>query len=731
MTIRRLLLSALFLVSAVGLAAATAGSSRADWTDWRGPDRNGVATDASGLPESWSLDGENLLWQAPYGGRSAPVVRGDRLYVQNGVEHGAMMQERVMALDVATGDVIWEYRYNVTQSDVPPHRVGWASPVVDPETGNVYSLGVDMMLYALSADGELLWDASMSEMFGFISTHGGRTVSPVIVDDLVIINGVAGGWGALARGQHRPVALDKRTGQVAWVGSTEASPYDTTYAPQQVAEIDGQRLLLLGGGDGAAHAFQPLTGTHVWRFPMSKRGVNTGLLVDGDTVFVSHGEENIADSTMGFVAAIDGTRTGELGADAVKWSDLGILAGYSSPVLDGGVYYQLDNAANLYALDASTGEELWVQNLGTIQRASPVIADGKMYVGTVNGDFYILRPSREGVEILDREAMPEAEIPEEIVASVAVAHGRVFLVTSKRILAIGNGDTPISGPDPAPTPALPSDAAVAQVSVFPQELLVAPGEAVDFEARLYDAEGAWIRTVTEADWALDRLSGEIDGTGRYVAGDGPRGGSVTVTVDGVTGSARLRVIPPLPWSFDFQGIQGPHPWWVGALGKFVPGEEDGNGVLVKTNDNPFLKRTKVFMGDPDASDYTVQIDFRTGMERRRMGDAGVIGQRYALTAFGTHQRLQLENWGPETERHVTVPYQIRPDIWYTIKLETTNLPDGTVRARGKLWPRDEQEPAEWTIEKIDPIGQRKGSPGFYADAHAVITFDNLSVRPNQ
>jgi outer membrane protein assembly factor BamB len=732
MTVRRRILS-LSILLLLGAAAAVlaAAPSGDDWPDWRGPDRNGVAGDVGPMPESWSLEGENLLWTAPYGGRSAPVVRGNRVYVQNAVETGPAMQERVMALDIDSGEVIWEHRHNITLSDAPPHRIAWASPVIDRETGNVYSVGIDMMVYGLNTGGELIWDASMSELFGFISTHGGRTASPVIVDDLVIVSGVAGGWGSLARGQHRLVALDKRSGQVAWVASTGAAPYDTTYAPPLVADIGGQRALLIAGGDGAAHAFNARTGEHIWRFAMSKRGLNTGILADGDTVYLSHGEENIADSTMGMVAAIDGSGSGELGEESVKWANRGQLMGYSSPVLDGDTYYQIDNGANLIALDAATGEQLWLQNLGTIQRASPVLADGKLYVGTVNGDLYILRPSRDGVEVLDRDAMPEAEIPEEIIASAAVAPGRVFVVTSKRIVAIGSDDAPAVEPDAGPLPPMPSEGPVAYVRIFPQEFVVAPGDAVEFEARLFDAAGVPVRTVTEAAWSLEGLSGSIDEAGHYVAGDGPRGGNVKVVVDGVEASARLRVIPELPWNYDFDGLERVPPYWIAALGKFAPGDDEGDGVLIKINDNPFLKRTKVYLGDPKAHDYTVQIDFKTAIERRRMGDAGVIAQRFAMIAFGTHQRLEIQSWQPETERTVIVPFEIRPDTWYTIKLETTNLEDGGVRARGKMWLRGDPEPDEWTIEKIDPIGTRKGSPGFYADAHAVVTFDNLNVRANQ
>ncbi|MCM3880017.1 MAG: PQQ-like beta-propeller repeat protein, partial [Vicinamibacterales bacterium] len=104
-----------------------------DWPEARGPNRDGISLE-TGLPDSWDLK-TNLLWRVPFGGRSAPIVMGNRVYVQNPSGRGVALQERVMALDTESGKVIWEYKFNIFQSDVPPHRVGWASPAADPETG--------------------------------------------------------------------------------------------------------------------------------------------------------------------------------------------------------------------------------------------------------------------------------------------------------------------------------------------------------------------------------------------------------------------------------------------------------------------------------------------------------------------------------------------------------------------------------------------------------------------
>src|SRR5262249_44541057 len=73
-----------------------------DWPEARGPHRTGVS-DEKGLIDTWTLNGRNFRWRAPYGGRSAPIVAGNRVYVQNPAGLGDAMQERVMALDADTG----------------------------------------------------------------------------------------------------------------------------------------------------------------------------------------------------------------------------------------------------------------------------------------------------------------------------------------------------------------------------------------------------------------------------------------------------------------------------------------------------------------------------------------------------------------------------------------------------------------------------------------------------
>ena len=95
------------------------------------------------------------------------------------------------------------------------------------------------------------------------------------------------------------------------------------------------------------------------------------------------------------------------------------------------------------------------------------------------------------------------------------------------------------------------------------------------------------------------------------------------TVGNVSGAARVRVIPPLPWSFDFEGMKAAPMWWNSNL-KGVPRDLDGSGVLVRPRDETVGRRTKFMMGRPEWSDYTIEADVR-GMEMRRQRGDVVLG----------------------------------------------------------------------------------------------------------
>jgi len=168
-------------------------------------------------------------------------------------------------------------------------------------------------------------------------------------------------------------------------------------------------------------------------------------------------------------------------------------------------------------------------------------------------------------------------------------------------------------------------------------------------------------------------------------------------------------VRPLPWNetFDSYADGAVPPGWVNAVaGKISVATLDGQKVLQKAPDETIFKRIRAFIGPTDWSNYTFEADGRATTRRRQMGDVGITAQRYSLVLYGIAQRLKIESWEPETQRTAAVPFAWKPDTWYRLKLRVENLPNGAVRAQGKAWPVGEAEPAAWTIEKMDPAGNR-------------------------
>jgi outer membrane protein assembly factor BamB len=614
---------------------------------------------------------------------------------------------------------------------------------VDPATGNVFAFSGNGLLMSLTRDGKLVWERSFAEEFGMWTTHGGRVSSPIIDGDQLIVSGLMFSWGQHAGGAHRFVSLDKNTGRVMWFSSPEGRPTDTIYANPTIADINGTRTFFSGGSDGAMLALKLNTGEKLWSWLVSKRGLNTAALMIGSDVLVSHSEENLDTNEMGMLALVAGDKKGELTDKDAKWLIRNVQAGYASPVTDGQLIYVVDNGGILLAHDAKTGARVWEHNLGTIQKSSPVLADGKLYVGTENGKFYIIKPHPDRAEILDQDWLGSEQNPEPMIASPAVARGRVYVASMNALYAIGPKITPASSSAPTTKPAAPaptSTAPAATILVTPTELILKPGESIALTVKAFDANGVAVANPGAATWTLEQLGGTIvDGKFTAEKATVAQAGLVKAAVGSLTGTARIRVIPDLPWSFDFEdGREVPPPQWVNATGKFAVRDLEGSKVLVKLAENPFAfaKRCRPFFGSPNYSDYTIEADVRALERRRQMGDVGVVAQRYELVLFGSHQRLELQPWQPETTRTTRVDFAWNKDTWYTMKLEVQSIGGGKVRARGKVWEKGKPEPQAWTLERIDPIGSLKGSPGLYADAPSQagggseLYYDNIKVYKN-
>ena len=720
----------------VGLALLGRFAAAGDWFNWRGPERSGVSEE-KGLISTWSKKtGENLIWRDDFTGRSTPVVFQGRVCASGRVGTSFQRQEMVACWDAGTGKRLWERRFNVYNTTVPFTRVGWAAIAGDPETGYVYTQNVDGQVDCLDKDGKTVWERRLGEEYGRGSGFGGRTLIPLLDEDRLVVGVVGSAWGDIGPPRQRYFAFDKRTGALRWVATPATGPFDdaNNQASPTVAVIGGERLVLGGGADGWLYALRARTGELKWRFHAGEKGLNSPVAVVGDRVIVTHGEENIDWGSLGRIAAIDGTGTGDVTKTHERWRVGDICATFAAPTAHGGFVYVLDNSANLHAIEEKTGKLVWSLTLGTIGRAAPVWADGKLYVTEVNGRMEIVEPGPTSGKVLHSELLtvPEGRFA-EIWGSVAPAYGRLYFATEEGMYCLGKKGAPFrvvdSKPAPSPEPSPAADARPARLIVVPAEVIGKAGEPVAFEAWAFDDKGRFLRK-EKAEWSLDGLAGEISADDKLTtAPNATVAGKVKAAVGELSATTQVKLFGPLPWTFDFE--QGPVPkWWVGAGPRFRITEGDGGKRLTKPPVEAGLNRAAVYIGPVNMSGYTVEADLMAKKQGRRMPDLGLIDQGYTLDLMGNHQRLQLRTWASELEKSTNVAFPWEPDVWYHMKLRVDVAAEKGV-ARGKVWKKGEPEPADWTITFEEPLPVRAGAPGIYGDSVADLNWDNLTVKVSE
>ena len=207
-----------------------------------------------------------------------------------------------------------------------------------------------------------------------------------------------------------------------------------------------------------------------------------------------------------------------------------------------------------------------------------------------------------------------------------------------------------------------------------------------------------------------------------------------IRVGALEATARILIIPPLPWSenFDIPMVgEGRHPGpshWIGTTNKFFVEREQttGNQVLVKTIAQRGLQRSNIYLGPHTMSGYTVQADMKGARYKRNLNDMGLIANRYTLDMLGNHQWLQIRSWSSDLRMAKSIDFTWEPDVWYTMKMRV-DIEDDKAIVRGKVWRATDPEPEGWTITAEDPLPNRTGSPGLYGYSSAEIFYDNVRV----
>lgn len=764
-----------------GVHDATAGVD--GWLHWRGPGQNGTSNETM-LPEAWVPGGENHLWTVPLKGRGTPVIVSypdlteDRVYVWGFRGDGKDVVEVLACLDASTGRTHWEHIFADFISDIIYDRYATGAPTVDPATGNVFLMTSPGLLVAFDRDGGLLWERSMMEEFGRLTFPNGRTGAPSIEGDLVIVNAITTNWGREGPARNRFYAFDKSRGDLVWSSTPGVGPpflKDSSFCSPYFETRGPRRVFYAGTGCGNIVCVDARTGAPIWRYQMSIGGVNSSVVVQDNVLVAIHGKENADTTARGRMVGLDldhafattGTEPGKpaaIDASGEMWRNNELNMFTSSPVLADGNVFQVTIKGDLACIDPASGHVRWHKKLGADQlHASPLHADGKLYVPMWHDGLYILRPKAGGVDVL-AQIKPDGAC----IGSPSVWNGRMFLHTSKKLYCFGipkSGTTsgPVS-PPVAKNTRRPDNAT--HLQVVPAEVLMRPGSTTTFSVTMQDAYGIpfgakgsippgnlkWAAFVPPTAKVKARLDASFHAEGRLHAAENAHASAgafkAELTIPGsdnvvVTDTIRGRILPVPPYSYDFEGIQLPakrpdgtafaYPPlpWIGARLKWeIRAREDGH-VLAKTLDRWLFQRSTVFIGHAKDRNYIVSADVMSDGGRRGMSDVGVINQRYMIVLRGNGQVLEVNS---NIDRlYEKVPFIWRPKTWYRMTSRVDVHPDGTGTVRAKAWPRGEIEPATWTIQVPVKHAHRNGSPGLFGFTpnirHAVY-IDNIDVKPS-
>ena len=684
-----LMLPGLLSASALSFGSAAAEADPG-WSRWRGPLQNGVSLKRyAGRPASAAL---KEVWAVEIAGRGAPVAHGGRVYSIGYAGTGADLQEFVECRNAADGKLVWRRAFNDFLSDTIYSRYGIGSPIVDPETGRVYALLASGLFTCFDAEGKILWQHSLMESAGRLTFPNGRTGSPVLEGDLVIVRGITTNWGNQGPPRDRFYGFDKMTGEQVWASAPGVQPQDSSYSTPYLETRHGRRVFYVGTGCGNLVAVNALDGKPLWRFQMSKGGVNSSPVVLNGTIVCIHGKENLDTTGEGRMVAIripeelpaDGSQL-VLGRESEVWRNP-LNHFTSSPVPVGNRIYQLNKTGELNCVDADTGTVVWKEKLGPDNlHSSPAYADGLLYVPVMDGSFYVIKPGDGKAEILQKLSLEG-----NCIGAASVAGGRVYVHTTRKLYCFGIGaETTTVEPAPASGAVTPGKAAA--LRVVPSEVLLRPGQSASFRVSRVDDRGnvvgeekrvRWEKFIPPAAKVKAEADADFNPDGVLAASPDAKisaGAFRATSADGLAGTIRVRILPRLPCREDFESfnVPVPHPVeagvrfsypplpWIGGRFKWEVREVDGNKMLAKTTGTTIFQRATTFVGNPELKDYTIQADVMTEGNRRTMGEIGVVNQRYLISLKGNAGVMEISSNHERIKEAKDFP--IKAGTWYTLK----------------------------------------------------------------
>ncbi len=410
---------------AVLLAIATLPAGAAEnWPEFRGPTGQGHSSQTN-LPTSWS-ETENVAWKVPVPGKgySSPIFVDGRIYLTTATSENADSIKadrslRALCFDAADGEIIWDVEVFHQDGPTAPHinsrKNSHASPTPAAEGKRLYLHFGHQGTACLDFDGEIIWQTRELRY----EPHHGNGGSPVLVDDKLIFS---------CDDVNHPfvAALDKRTGKVLWkTPRVTAAELKFSFSTALLIDVNGRKQVV-SPGSGAVCAYAPDSGKEIWRVSYGEGWSLVPRPVYGhDLLFTNTGWG------IPRLLAIRPDGKGDVTKTHVQWSIDKAVPQVPSLLLVGDELYAVKTSGVVWCVDARTGNNLWSNRVLGPCSASPLYADGKIYIQDETGRAAIIKPGKKFVKL------GENKLDEPVFASYAVGDGALFIRGEEHLYRIG------------------------------------------------------------------------------------------------------------------------------------------------------------------------------------------------------------------------------------------------------------------------------------------------------
>jgi len=454
-------------------SASASDPGGGDWPMWGGtPDRN-MVSNMKGLPTSWDVKTKaNVKWIAALGSQSYgnPVVAGGQIYVgtnNEGVRDPKVTGDKgiLMAFRESDGEFLWQAvsdKLVAGRVNDWPYQGVCSSPLVEGD--RLYYVTNRAELVCLDThgfrdgkndgpytdeklkgekDADIIWKFDMMEEVGSLP-HNMANSSPVSFGDLVYVSTSNGQDESHVNipSPNAPaiIAVNKKTGKLVWEdNSVHDKILHGQWSSPTVAKIGGVDMVIHAQGDGWIRGYEALTGKKLWEFdcnpkdsvwPKTRNELISTPVVYEDRVYIANGQDPEHGEGVGHMYCIDATKRGDITKTGLIWQYDKIRRSISTPAIKDGVVYEADFSGFLHALDAKTGQVYWTHDLFAAVWGSPILIDGKIYIGDEDGDVAILQEGKT------KKVIAEINMGSSVYSTPVPANGVLYIANRNQLFAL-------------------------------------------------------------------------------------------------------------------------------------------------------------------------------------------------------------------------------------------------------------------------------------------------------